>query len=67
MLFNLYVLSFPDTGFLRGAGVAQHIAYFVPRGPCPVGASEILTRYQRPDVVLLTADEAAPLDRKSVV
>jgi len=50
-----------DAGLLRRARVAQHIAHVVPLGPGAVGASEVLTRHQRPDVVLLTTDEATPL------
>src|ERR1700688_2549483 len=37
------------------------VSFVVPLGPGAVSASEVLPRHQRPDVVLLSADEAAPL------
>jgi hypothetical protein len=58
---DLRVLAFPDAGFLRCARVAQYIAHLIPLGPGAVGPGEVLTWDQRPDTVLLTAHEAAPL------
>src|ERR1019366_5719579 len=41
--------------------VAQHVLHLIALRPCAVRAGEVLTLHQRPDAVLLVANEATPL------